>query len=138
MIEQSEILARFSKVYQSGVDEYSCLCPSHNDRNASLGLKFVDDKMIFNCFAGCNPQDILEAVGLTWNDVMPNNLDTEWKPKSRIKFNPFAVMKGLREDYLFIALSAKELERGNTLAGEDVERLHNIARKHKEIYEYLK
>ena len=52
MIAKEEILARFSKVYKSGEGEYQCLCPSHNDRTASLGLKFKEDKMILNV-KGC-------------------------------------------------------------------------------------
>jgi|DEB0MinimDraft_4_1074332.scaffolds.fasta_scaffold19236_3 hypothetical protein len=149
MIDRQEILARFSKVYQSGVDQYQCLCPVHDDRNASLGLKFKDDRMIMNCFAGCSAESILESIGLVWNDIMPDTLHEEWRPnangteminiaKAKMRFNPFAIMKSMQEDYLFIALSAKELTKGNALVPEDVERLHRIARKHKEIYEYLK
>ena len=149
MINRQEILARFSRVYQSGVDQYQCLCPVHNDKNASLGLKFKDDRMIMNSFAGCSAQSILDSIGLSWNDIMPDNLHEEWKPhangkdmvniaKATMRFNPYAIMKSMREDYLFIALSAKELEKGNALELEDVDKLHNIARKHKEIYEYLK
>ena len=46
MIAREEILAKFKKVYKSGEGEYQCLCPSHDDNNASLGLKFKEDKMI--------------------------------------------------------------------------------------------
>ena len=102
-----------------------------------------------NCFAGCSAQSILESIGLVWNDIMPDTLHEEWRPnangteminiaKAKMRFNPFAIMKSMQEDYLFIALSAKELTKGNALVPEDVERLHRIARKHKEIYEYLK
>ena len=54
MLEKAEILSRFEKVYKSGEDEYQCLCPAHNDTSASLGLKFKEDKLIGNCFAGCS------------------------------------------------------------------------------------
>ena len=62
MINKSEILARFSKVYQSGTDQYQCLCPVHNDKNASLGIKFQDDKVVMHCFAGCQTEDILKSM----------------------------------------------------------------------------
>jgi hypothetical protein len=149
MIDRQEILARFSKVYKSGVDQYQCLCPVHDDRNASLGLKFLDDRMIMNCFAGCSAESILESIGLYWNDVMPDTLHEEWKPnangtdminvaKKRMRFNPFAIMKSMREDYLYIALSAFELRNGNALSQEDLDKLHQIIIKHEELYEYLR
>jgi len=138
MINKSEILARFSKVYQSGTDQYQCLCPVHNDKNASLGIKFQDDKVIMHCFAGCQTEDILKSIGLTWNDIMPNSVDDDWKPSHRIKFNPYAVLKSMQDDYLYIMLSAIEIRKGNQLTEEDMDKLDKIAMKHKEIYEYLK
>ena len=149
MINKSEILARFSKVYQSGTDQYQCLCPVHNDKNASLGIKFSEDKIIMNCFAGCSVESILEAIDLTWADIMPDNVDEEWKPnakgtdminirKKRMRFNPYAILKSMQDDYLYIMLSAIEVRKGNELAEEDKDRLYKIAMKHKEIYEYLK
>ena len=58
--------------------------------------------------------------------------------KKRMRFNPFAIMKSMREDYLYIALSAFELRNGNTLSQEDLDKLHQITIKHEELYEYLR
>ncbi len=136
MIAKEEILARFSKVYKSGEGEYQCLCPSHNDRTASLGLKFKEDKMILNCFAGCSMEDIIGAVGLSWADVMPNNVDTEYKPEKR--FNPYSVLKATRQDLLFIAVCAGHVASGKELDKEDSEKLFNITGRLRDVYDYTK
>lgn len=136
MIAREEILARFSKVYKSGEGEYQCLCPSHNDRTASLGLKFKEDKMILNCFAGCSMEDIIGAVGLSWADVMPNSIDTEYKPEKR--FNPYSVLKATRQDLLFIAVCAGHVASGKVLDKEDSEKLFNITGRLRDVYDYTK
>jgi len=48
-------------------------CPAHNDRVASLSLTEGDDgKPLFYCFAGCEAGDILDALGLEWNNILPD------------------------------------------------------------------
>ena len=47
-------------------------CPSHDDRNPSLSIGEGDDgKVLVNCFAGCEAEDIVLAVGLKMSDLMP-------------------------------------------------------------------
>ena len=139
MIEKERILARFEKVYKSGDGEYQCLCPSHNDKNASLGLKFKEDKMILNCFAGCSMEQILNDSGLTWNDVMPDTLDTEFKPKTRIRFsNPYGVLKATRDDLLFVALCSSSIRKGEKLIDSDNNKLFEITQRLKGIYNDIK
>lgn len=138
MIERGEILARFDKVYKSGEGEYQCLCPSHDDRSASLGLKFKEDKLIGNCFAGCSWEDVLGAAGLSWEDVMPTRIDNEWKPRNRIKFNPYGVLKAIKDDVLFIALCSKALNDGEALEEEDRQKLFKLTGKLKGIYDNIR
>ena len=111
MIQKEQILARFEKVYASTNDktQYQCLCPSHDDKTASLGIKFDNDKVIFNCFGGCDTGDVISAAGLSWNDIMPNSVDNNYKPNKR--FNPFAVLKAIRNDVLFLYLCANEIKK---------------------------
>jgi len=47
-------------------------CPSHDDRTPSLSIGEGDDgKVLVNCFAGCEAEDIVLAVGLKMSDLMP-------------------------------------------------------------------
>jgi len=136
MIPIPEILSRFSKVYKSGEGEYQCLCPSHDDSTASLGLKFKEDKMILNCFAGCSMESILQASGLDWGDVMPDSRDDD--AKGSMKFNPYAVLKATRNDVLFVALCASQVSNSSPLEDSDKQKLLEVTSRLRGLYNDIK
>ena len=110
----NDFLGYFEKSYRSGKDEYQCLCPAHNDRTASLSIKNLSDgRILIHCFAGCAANDILEAVGLTFDDIVPKRLG-DFKPVSK-PFNPYAVLKAISNETLLVALAGLELSNGKTL-----------------------
>ena len=44
-------------------------CPAHDDKNPSLSISQISDKVLVHCFAGCKQRDVLRALtelGL-WN-----------------------------------------------------------------------
>lgn len=57
-----------------GTDEtYTALCPSHGDRANSLSVGTgADGRQLVKCHAGCSAQAVVEAVGLTLADLMPD------------------------------------------------------------------
>ena len=95
MIQKEQILARFEKVYASTSDnsQYQCLCPNHNDKTASLGIKFDGDKVVINCFGGCETGDVIQAAGLNWSDIMPDSVDIDNYFASRDNEEHFKVKK---------------------------------------------
>ena len=46
-------------------------CPSHEDKHNSLSVAEGDKGIILKCFAGCSPQNIVGAMGLTMADLFP-------------------------------------------------------------------
>ncbi len=55
---------------------YSCRCPAHEDRNPSLSVALGDDgRALVHCHAGCTPEAIVAALGLTLADLMPPSED---------------------------------------------------------------
>lgn len=47
-------------------------CPAHDDGRASLSVGVGDDgRALVHCHAGCAPEDIVGAMGLTLADLMP-------------------------------------------------------------------
>ncbi len=59
-----EILARFPKK----------MCPAHEDKKASLSVRRGDNGgIVIHCHAGCEPEAIVAAVGLTMRDLMPDS-----------------------------------------------------------------
>jgi len=116
-----EILNHFENVKESGNGQYSCRCPAHKDKSNSLGIKQDGDKILMNCFAGCDIKSILDASGLEWKDILPNNEDMNKEIKK--SFNPYAVLKMLRDEVLHVGLSSATIKKGNKLSDEDHERL---------------
>lgn len=59
-----------------------CVCPCHDDKQASLSISMGNKGILFRCFAGCDTEDILSAKGLklknTFYDSKPDNSEV-WK-----------------------------------------------------------
>jgi hypothetical protein len=130
----NDFLSYFEKSYRSGKDEYQCLCPAHNDKTASLSIKNLpDERILIHCFAGCAANDILEAVGLTFDDIVPKRLG-DFKPVSK-PFNPYAVLKAISNETLLVALAGLEVANGKTLPQEDKDRLMIAVNRLREAYQ---
>jgi hypothetical protein len=130
----NDFLGYFEKSYRSGKDEYQCLCPAHNDKTASLSIKNLpDERILIHCFAGCAANDILGAVGLTFDDIVPKRLG-DFKPVSK-PFNPYAVLKSISNETLLVALAGLEVANGKTLPQEDKDRLMIAVNRLREAYQ---
>ena len=130
----NDFLSYFEKSYRSGKDGYQCLCPAHNDKTASLSIKNLpDERILIHCFAGCAANDILGAVGLTFDDIVPKRLG-DFKPVSK-PFNPYAVLKAISNETLLVALAGLEVANGKTLPQEDKDRLMIAVNRLREAYQ---
>lgn len=52
-----------------GGNGYVARCPSHEDREASLGVTESDGKILVSCYAGCQTEDVLHELDLTFSDL---------------------------------------------------------------------
>jgi len=131
-----QILSHFDKVRATSKNgSYNCLCPAHDDRSASLSIKICDDgRVLIHCFAGCDIQNILSSVGLTLDDIIPQRIEL-LKPSGKA-FNPFAILKNMKDEALFVYMCAREIEQGNPLQQTDKEKLLDTVQNLKEAYEY--
>ena len=66
------LLARLHGVIRTGASRWSARCPAHDDRSPSLGVRLDGERLLFHCHAGCAPEAVLAAVGLTWSDLYPD------------------------------------------------------------------
>lgn len=82
--DKQTFLNRFKGVRKQGqgFEQYQCNCPHHNDRKASLSIRFLPDadKILLDCKAGCETEDVLADVGLTMADIMPNREPKKLQP----------------------------------------------------------
>ena len=60
-------------------------CPAHEDNEASLSIRSgTTQPVMLKCFADCDRDDILKAIGLTWADICKPREERrqgEWTPR---------------------------------------------------------
>jgi hypothetical protein len=83
-------------------------------------------------------QSILDSVGLTWSDVMPDSLDSTQRTQGKMKFNPYAVLKAIKDDVLFMALCSNTLSKSNPLEESDKEKLFEVTARLRRLYDNIK
>ncbi len=66
------LIAHLEGVIPSGPGRWHARCPAHDDRSPSLSIRDDGDKVLLHCFAGCDPSEVLTAVGLAWTDIYPD------------------------------------------------------------------
>ena len=49
--------------------QYKGICPAHDDKEASLSVKFENSKILLHCHAGCDTAAVIEAMGLKTGDL---------------------------------------------------------------------
>ncbi|MGO8906631.1 MAG: hypothetical protein ACLQMH_13550 [Solirubrobacteraceae bacterium] len=60
-------------------DQITARCPAHEDRNASLSVGVGrDGRALVHCHAGCDTLDVLDALGLSWGDLFPDDGPKPW------------------------------------------------------------
>jgi len=74
------LLARLDRVKQTGPDSWLACCPAHDDRNPSLSIKLVPDRLLVKCMAHCETGDVMAAVGLSLSDLFDRPLTHNGKP----------------------------------------------------------
>ena len=86
-----------------------------------MGIKQGDEgRILLNCFAGCDIKSILDASGLQWKDILPEN---KLYQSEKQGFNPYAVLKMLRDEVLIIGLASSSIKKGKPLSDTDHDRL---------------
>jgi 5S rRNA maturation endonuclease (ribonuclease M5) len=79
------LLPKLDGIRKSG-GSYMARCPAHDDSTASLSItEGKDHPVILKCHAGCEPEDILAKLGLTWETLCSPREDDgrtrgEWTP----------------------------------------------------------
>jgi hypothetical protein len=63
-------------------------CPAHDDRDPSLSVALKGGRVLVHCFAGCAPEAVLEAVGLTWRDLREGEAWSPFPSRPRPKPEP--------------------------------------------------
>ena len=87
------LLGRLEGVRPAGPNSWMARCPAHPDRNPSLSIALRDGRVLLHCFAGCPPEAVLQAVGLTWKDLREPD-PWAWRPPFPSRLRPKLEPKG--------------------------------------------
>lgn len=71
-----ELLDQLERVRKRG-NEYTARCPAHTDKEPSLSITEGDDRLLVHCHAGCSQDDVLDALGLSWKDIVYDETSSE-------------------------------------------------------------
>lgn len=113
-----ELLGSLTKVKKSGPDRWVACCPAHQDKSPSLTISLKPDTILIHCFAGCSTDEVLGAVGMTFDDLYPDH-GREVKP-SRI--SPRDALEAIAFETLVVVASAGTM-RQRPLNPSEIERL---------------
>ena len=119
------LLSRLDGFKETGHGKYVAKCPAHEDRSPSLAITEGDDgRVLIHCFAGCETEDVLIALGMTFSDVMPERIGTKhsYKPM-RQRFDARQVLATLDHEALTTAIIAADILEHKNIDSETWELL---------------
>ena len=123
MSDINAVLSKVEKVKPTGEGKWLAPCPAHNDRSPSLAIKeTVDGKILLHCFAGCSVHEIVESMGLTLADLMPDN-PTYKKGRKPPKFNKYELFDRVVFESTILLLAIRWLLSNKPLSDEDRARI---------------
>lgn len=123
-MDVTDLVARFAGAKATGPDRWIARCPAHSDRSPSMTIRGLPDgRVLLHCFAGCDTEAILDAVGLTFSDLFPEPLTRERLPKIRAPFSALEALQCLRTESAIVAFAASDLVEGRPLSPTDTDRL---------------
>lgn len=117
------ILSRLEGVRQTGPGRHIAKCPAHDDKHPSFTIReSADGRIWLHCFAGCEKNEILSSLGITFGDLYPHAADFH-KPAERRPFSAIDILRCTAFEALICAVSAARIANGGSLSEADKDRL---------------
>lgn len=117
------LLSTLNRVRATGPRRWVACCPAHDDKHPSLSLRELDDgRILVHCFAGCDIQSVLAAVGFELGDLFPRNIVAIGRPDHK-PWRDSDLIQLLDHELLIVFISAVDQIEGKTLTEADLQRL---------------
>jgi hypothetical protein len=122
------LLDRLHRVKQSAPGQWIARCPAHEDRSPSLSIRQLDDgRVLIHCFAGCEPGDVLAAVGLTLSDLFPARLPGHRYSAFRTTVPARDLLLVLAHEITVVLLILADISKDRVVNEEQMQRLCRAA-----------
>lgn len=117
------LLSRLEGTRQRSADQWSAICPSHNDKTPSLSIRALPDgRILIHCFGACTIENILDAVGMRFQDLYPKSrIENAVKTKRKL-ITAAQALELIAAETTLIAIVAADIGRGEVIDGETVDR----------------
>lgn len=128
MTPADQLLPRLHGVRERGRGQWSARCPAHEDHSPSLSIKERDDgALLLHCWAGCEVDAIVGAVGLDLADLFARTGSSGKASKRRHLITAAQALDLLHDEALLVAVAAANIAHGVELAEADKDRLLQAA-----------
>lgn len=118
------LLSRLEGVKRTGPGRWLARCPAHDDRAPSLSIRACDDgRVLLHDFAGCTVEEILSAIGLTFDAIMPERTIGHRINGERRPFFPSDVFEIALREITIATLIACDLHKDKAVDEAGFERL---------------
>lgn len=121
-----KILERLEHTRKTSSDQWVAVCPAHDDRSPSLHVREKEDgRILIHCKAGCGANDVLNAIGLSYDDLFPDNKED---------YRSFRTVRDHTVDDFVVEIWNADRQVGKTVTKADKERYRQaLLRGGKEI-----
>jgi hypothetical protein len=118
------LLSRLNKVRRTSHNSWIACCPAHEDRKPSFTIRDAGDgRILLHCFGGCATENILAAVGMTWEDVMPEKPIAHRVEPEKVKVYATDALRAIQNEARIVAVAAFDLKAGRALGKPEHDRL---------------
>jgi hypothetical protein len=110
------LLAALDGVKQTGTGRWLARCPAHQDRKASLSMRDMGDgRILIHCFAECETESVLGAIGLSFSDLYPERLPDVGYRRAPNTLTPREVLDIYGHEMTVAALILADVMDGKTV-----------------------
>jgi len=107
---EASLLQLSKKCVRRG-DRITAQCPAHDDRSPSFTATVGrDGGVLFHCYAGCSGVSIMDALGLSWDQIKPDDYRAE-----RYRRKP----RDPSYDECFVMVAENDMRQGRRLTDKE-------------------
>lgn len=123
------VLSRLHGVKRTGRGRWLACCPAHESKSrASLAVRELDDgRVLVHDFGGCGAEEVLGALGLTFDALFPERAASDPTRRERRPFSAADVLEAVAAEALIAATAASDVAQGRILPAADRARLWTAA-----------
>lgn len=137
MSKLEELLGRLLKVRARQKNTWTACCPAHGDKNPSLAIKLMEDgRILLHCFAGCTPDEVIGAVGLSLTDLFPEPVIEEGAKPVKPAFFASDLLRIIHFEALVVLIVALDIDKGRMPSEETRRRIRTAYERIDEAVRY--